>query len=1033
MGSIATISHALRGCAAGAFALALMAPAVHAQEVAGEILGRVEGRDGAPLAGAQVTITHLPSGTVARLRTGARGEFAAYNLRIGGPYRVEALDAAGQTVVLEALAVELGAQTRASLSFAPAAEVDDVVVVGDRSGQVRSGIASEFDAGRIRTAPTVDRDFRSVIRQDPLVRLDPTRNNAISIAGANSRFNSITVDGLAQQDTFGLNISGFATQRPPIALDAIAALSVQVAPYDVEYGNFTGGNINIVTRSGTNRFAGSAYGFFSDDSLRGDRINGRPVDGGAFEEYSYGATFGGPLIRDKLFFFGAYERLDSEFRFLAGPTDGGTPTPFPGITRADVARIQQIARDVYGFEAGGYDDPVTESDEKILAKLDWNINDRHRLSGVFQRSSGSFPESFQTETGLLALSSNFYDTQRTLTTGNLHLFSDWTDGLSTELQIGYQDISNDVRTGANPDLAHFEVTTPGGGVVTLGAEEFRVANDIDTESLQIKAKVKYATGDHRITAGYERLSDHIDNLFIPFQQGSYTTTIDLFAQRRASFYLYGDAVSGNPNDARAIATFNQNVLYVQDAWDITPRLSLTTGLRYERYDVSDRPRLNANFVNRHGFSNTATLDGRDVWLPRVGLVYRPDDRTTVRAGAGLFAGGTPNVWYTNPFGADGISTNTLTPQFVLGASVLQTIDAFNTLPTVRALLAPGDGNTDALDPEFELPSTLKFSIGAERSLNLGPLGDDYLASVDLLFTDVRQGVLFQALRARSTRNAYDGRPIYTGGSQDILLTNTQDGGGVTALFRLSKAFDTGVDLDLGYAYVDVDEVTPATSSSTGQLYQNIATSDPNDPSAAPSNYAIKHRVTVSASYERELIAGLKSTVGLFVEARSGQLFSYAFRDGTNPFGDPRPFNRQLFYVPSGPGDVILNGIDQAAFDSFLQETGLDRYRGGIAPRNAFESNWVTTADLHLAQEVPLPSRAVRGSFVVDVRNLTNLINSDWGVIEQPSFPYIVPVANVAIDGATGRYIYSNLNTASPQLVVGTPSLWRIQVGFRIDF
>ncbi len=313
-------------------------PAAMAQETSTQMNGYVVDQSGNPVAGAQVTILHVPSGTTSSATTGTSGSFAATGLRIGGPYRVTAKAEGQQDAVVEDVYTQLGQRASITVVSQSITQLAGVEVTGSSDRDTSIGSGSKFNANDVRALPSISRDIKDIVRIDPKISLDPNNFDAMEVAGVNNRYNSITVDGVRQSDDFGLNNSGYPTQRAPISVDAIQAVSVQTAPFNVEYSHFRGSTINVVTKSGTNEFSGSAYYYNTDDSLVGDETKGRPLSF-TFDETTYGATFGGPIIKDKLFFFASYEKLDRESPQDFGPTGSGFPVEIPGVSQADYDQI----------------------------------------------------------------------------------------------------------------------------------------------------------------------------------------------------------------------------------------------------------------------------------------------------------------------------------------------------------------------------------------------------------------------------------------------------------------------------------------------------------------------------------------------------------------------------------------------------------------------------------------------------------------------------------------------------------------------
>ena len=630
--------------------------------------------DGAPAGGVTVTITHLPTGRVQVVEANSQGVANAAGLAVGGPYVVDVPaggDLAADTV--EDVFLKLDETSVVALTVRPVAREEIVVsaeLVGD---QLRTGVGVDFATERIEAVPSVSRDFVSTLATEPNIVVDNSvaRGPAVSMAGQNFRYNSVTIDGVAQNDNFGLSKNASATQRTPISIDAIEAINVNIAPYDVTYGNFVGGNINIVTKSGQNKWHGGVFAVTTDDSLSGDTSDGTDLSEQIqdFSEDTYGLTLGGRLMEDRLFLFTNYEKFET-----TRPSNSQTIDNIAGVTQQDVDRVRSIMQNEYGFDPGPFAASDDDEDEKILAKLTVNAGDSHRIVGSYQSADGDvifddFPE-------LAILNSNRYNINEKLTAYSGHLFSSWTSQLSTELRLGFKDVENRQISidGTTPDFA---VTAPGGGTIAAGGDRFRHTNELDNESENLRIRADYFAGDHLITAGFEREQYTVRNLFLPFSKGQYVFfSIDDLAARNVGFVLYGNSNTGVGGDAEANFELGVNSFYIQDEWTAGDNFTLKFGVRFDEYDNSDTIPLNPFFQARNGYSNQENLDGKDLVLPRLGFQWAPTDKVRVRGGLGLFGGGTPLIVLSNSYSGNGITrtfASFLAPFF--GPPVSDAIDA----------------------------------------------------------------------------------------------------------------------------------------------------------------------------------------------------------------------------------------------------------------------------------------------------------------------------------------------------------------------
>ncbi|HTE53260.1 MAG TPA: TonB-dependent receptor [Kofleriaceae bacterium] len=1039
--------------------------AAHAQVNTAGLRGSVSGEDGGKMELAEVKLVHEPTQNTKTAYTNSSGEFAFTGLRVGGPYSVTITFSGFRPVGYTNIFLDAGKVERLSATLHVAEE--EVIIINANDTPRTTSQKVEFNAADIDALPGITRDPKDVVQLTPEAYLEG-ESKALSIGGANNRFNSVTIDGIRQDDDFGLNASGYPTQRSPIAMNAIEQIAVERSPFDVRYGQFLGGNINIVTKSGTNEFHGALLGTFANQSLTGSTINQEELEETDFREVRYGLNLGGPIIEDKLHFFVSIEGLEATTPTSVGATGSGAANEIADVTVDDVDRIRQISRDVYGFDAGEASKSLDERDFKLMTKVDWQIDKAHHLTGKYQRTSGNVVQDTAAFGNNLPLTSDWYDQRDGLHAFSLRLNSDWTSNFATEAEFSGKIVDSRPTPLNGNGFMEATVTTPDGGTVVLGPDPFRHANRLDNDTLHGKVQGDYLLGTHLLVGGIELDRVSVYNLFVSSSNGEASyDSIEAFAAQMPSSIFYGNAVTNDPNDAAA--SFDLGVLsaYAQDQYAVTSDLTIQGGVRFEVYQGEDNIPLNPNFDDRYGFSNAETITGKSVVLPRGGASYRPVDGLNLRAGTGLYSGGTPNVWLSNNYTNNGVN---LDSAFSDDPGVIGGFNGRDIPTALSDQLMAGDGNVDALDPDFKIPTEWKTSLGADYSTELPGIGDIALA-FNYIYGNTMNGLKWVDLRRdlgsiddnRPVGTLPDGRPYYDFDDSDgaafnptrgydMLLTNTTQGRSHTASISAAKPLPYGFSVYGAYAYQNVTELSPATSSRSVSNYGLAAVDDPDFPTVARSNYERRHRIIGSLRYERPLVADifgdrsleyLNTHLAVFVEMRSGQPYSYTFGDSAGGFdlaslfGEDREFarrNRELFYVPRGDGsDVTLDGISEDELEDFLQKTGLSDYRGQIAPRNAFTSPWYKRVDLRLAQDVPGVMSKQKGRLMLDIQNLGNLLNSKWGTLDQVPFPSIVPTVDVRYDPSTSRYVYSNLRTERPEQVSLLASLWRVQLTLMYEF
>jgi len=1054
-----------------ALAAILFAGAAFSQNTTSSIRVVVSDPSGNAAGGVSVSITHMPTGRSRTSISNSDGVVTARGLAIGGPYQVSIVGGGSYAAdVQQNIYVTLDKGEVVEMVVRPV--IEEVVVVAQAvTGQVAVGIGRSFDRAKIDGTPSISRDFISTLATDPKILVDNSvaRGPAVSIAGANFRFNNLTIDGVAQNDNFGLSKNASATQRSPISIDAIEAMTVNVAPYDVTFGSFIGGNINIVTKSGTNEFEGSVFAFKTDESFTGNKSDGVNLGIANFDEETYGFTLGGPIVKDKLFFFVNYEKFET-----TRPSNSQTIENIAGVTQADVDRVISIFQNEYGFDPGIFDAIDVDEDEKILVKLDWDINDEHRAVASFQRAEGDvlfddFPD-------LAVLQTNRYNINEKLDAYSFQLFSNWSDNLSTELKIGSKKVKNR-QVSIDSSTPDFFILTGGFGTITAGGDRFRNNNELDNESDQLRFKADYMIGDHVITAGYEREAKKTLNTFVPFTRGQYLffpddgpdgiagtaddrTGIDNFEQRNIGLLLFGGSTSGVVADAAGAFDLVTDSFFVQDEWTASDELTLKFGLRYDEHSNNDQIPLNANFAARNGFDNTFNLDGNSLVMPRFGFDWAASDRLTIRGGVGLFGGGEPLIMLSNSYAGNGVTRNIVCGfcSFVVAYDVLDELAAALPSPTIAEELLQSsngvnpDSDVEAISPDFDTLSTWKYSLGAEYVL-----GDDWNLSADLILSDVKDGFSVRELRRTVTGTAPDGRNIYSfplGG--DYVLENTNKGDSTVFSINLAKSWDTGaglVDFTLGYTNIDANEVRSYNRFITYESFSFDAATDFNNMGLSTSKYEVQDRVTATLDWSHTLFGDNTTRASLIYIGRSGRNYSYTFGSGDAAFGGTflADFGSEgdnpgshLFYVPTGIGDQIVTGDAEflGNLDGFIDSNScLKGKRGQIVARNSCRTGFTNIMSLRLSQDIGFGGDN-NLQLILDIENLGNMINSDWGLVDGYFAPSNIALANVTISGDGSQYIYAPISAftqvspetiASKPAIARLPSVYRVQFGIKFNF
>lgn len=1105
------------GAASVSMTAAMVAPA-HAQETTSSIRGTVTAQ-GAPVVGATVTVTHVPSGTTVNAVTGASGAFNATGLRVGGPFTVRVAASGYQNTDVTDIFTVVSQPYELPVELA--SEGDAIIVTASSvkgAGLKASGPTTVLTATDIAQVASLNRDVRDLMRRDPFARLDdsPTGGRAVSFAGQNARFNRFSIDGVPVTDNFGLNPDGLPTRRSPVPFDAIAQFQTKVAPFDVREGNFQGGAINAILKSGTNEFHGTGFYAYSSDELTGKETKAGPgVPTGRvtlpnFTFKNYGAELSGPIIKDRLFFMVAGERIRAGTPIAEGTAGNNAGTVIPNITDAQVAQIQDIAQSRYNYDTGGVLNNSNDRDDRLVARLDANLSDTQRASLTYMYTKDSIQfnqNTFATGNPGLGLASNGYISSNRLHTGVFQLNSDWSDEFSTEVRAFYKDYKRGQDPVMGRGFAQFQVCTaptsdrtapgsagagastacqPGFGTVSFGPDVSRQSNSLTSRTYGGTLAGRLTRGDHDLRIFGEFSDTKIFNLFLQRTAGDYYfDSIEDFRNGTAQRFRYQNAVpSLDPNEAAARFRYQTFTFGIQDTWRLNDMLTLAYGARYDLYGGDSKPATNQNFVNRYGFSNTAYIDGRGIFQPRVGLDFKPTSDLTIRGGGGIFAGGSPDVYVSNSFSNTGFLSNSIDVRrnndgsitgagtdVASGNAVLTNVNG-STIPAAGNALVTNAASSatapvNALDHKFKVPSQWRATLSADWAPRDTFLGNGWNFGADFFYSSVRNQVFFTDLRVVPTAlRTPDGRVRYASvttfgdANNDLFLTNTTKGRSYVAVARIDKSFDFGLDLGVSYTWQDITDQAPATSSTASSNYGNGAFLDANGAAVGTSNDEVKHNIKYRVNFSHAFFGDYKTNFALFGETRIGRPYSYTMQDTSQNrsaiFGTTGSNSRYLLYVPTGPNDPLVS-YDSAATQSYLDgliaSTKLGKFRGGIAPRNAFNSKWFTKIDLHVDQEIPTGLGGSRITLFADIENFTNFLNKKWGQIREYTFPYNViavraqclttPVATgtnptaaqqTANTGqACAQYRYSAPTNTPTDTIYSRQSLYTIRVGARFTF
>jgi hypothetical protein len=971
-------------------AVAIVAAApVMAQNTTAAISGQVLGADGKPLAGASVTVLHRDSGSTNTLTTDADGRFSARGLRVGGPYTVTAVkgnDREVQNDVYLALAEALNLELRIRGSNVLETVVTTGRATASKFDSTAMGAGTSLGRDELAAYASISRSLQDYARTDPRVVQTDKGNGEISVAGQNGRFNTVTIDGVKVNDTFGLELNGLPTLKQPISIDAIQAVQVNISNYDVTQQGYTGANINAVTKSGTNEFAGSVYYAYRDEKLSGDRydrVRDVTFRTPGFMEDLKGFTLGGPIIKDKLFFFASYEELKSSRSVPAfGPM--GTDSVNVGITTQQIADAQALAKSKYNIDIGSLDKPagVNLVAKDTLLKLDWNVSDNHKVNVRYTKSTEDNPIFPNFTANQLSLSSNWYTQSKTLETVVGQWFADWTDNFSTELKLSQRDYKSDPKNNSNLPQIGLTWTTPapagsatGNRTLTFGTEQSRHFNSLHTKTFNGFFAGNLFLDNHEIKAGVDIERNQIFNAFLQNTKGTYTFSgtdpIALWTTGVPSSYQAQMPLAGNTlQDGAANWTLSNIGVFLQDTWKVSKKLSFVGGLRVDMLQTDDKPKFNSGASGAptilangragggFGYDNSYTLDGQKIVQPRFGFNYQFDPvdnlKTQLRGGVGLFMGSAASVWLTNPYQNTGVTTANLScGSGTVACSTIQFSADPNNQPPLPATNPPA-ANVDFVAPGVKQPTVWKMNLALDKELPWYGL----VAGAEWLHTEVDKGLYYQYLNLGpvTSTSPVDGRDMYynaagrsplcyAGGNDSspttcgrqtkalnnqafnnvTLLKNTSKGSGDVLTLSLSGPNRGGFGWGVAYTRTRATEVSGLTSSTANSGWLNRAVFNPNEEVAANSATLIRDRFSAQMNFAKAFFGKYKTTFGVVYEGREGRPYSWTFNNDVN--GDGVAGN-DLLYIPKAPGSgevlfrlpVTTAITSQAALTAYQQQT-----------------------------------------------------------------------------------------------------------------
>lgn len=1020
-----------------ALATGSTAPA-HAQTATtGALSGLVSDATGAVVPGASVTAVHEPTGTRYTGVTASDGRFSLLNLRVGGPYTVRVQLGGFKESSQGDIDVRLGEERSLAfkLQLETVTETVTVTAEGTLISPSSTGPASNVGQEAIETLPTIARGIEDYARLSPYFDAkgsgDGTERTVIAVAGRNNRYNSIQIDGAVNNDLFAISDSsapGNAADGQPISLDAVQELQLLVSPYDVRQGGFTGGGVNAVTRSGTNRFFGTAYYFARNESLTGDGPDDRPL--ATFDDKQFGASLGGPLKKGRAFFFANvdFARRQTPSGFSA---DGASGQPWG--REAEVQRFVSILKNKYSYDPGGLEEFVRNTDsDKVFTRLDFNLTPQHRLTVRHNYINGVTDRGF-TSSRTYYFPDNWYQPQEKVNSTVAQLNSTFGTAVN-EFRVTYQRLRT-VSDGPTR-FPQVIVDLADGSQVRAGRENFRAANELDQDIIEVTDDFTFRKGQHLITVGTHNEFFDFRNLFIRDNMGSYRfSSLNNLEAGLAQQFDYSFSATSDPLLAARFKV-SQLGFYVGDFWRARPRLTFTLGLRLDVPNFPDNPTANPAAVQNFGFA-TDVVPSPKLLSPRAGFNWDLSGtaKSQLRGGLGVFTGRTPYVWLSNQYGNTGIEFTRIGASFNANNRI-----PFVASPDSQPKVVTGASGTafrneiDVVDPDYKFPQVLRTNIAYDREIGVWGL----VGTAEVFYSWTLKDIGYRNLNlVPGTQTRPDGRPVFVRQNSQfsdvILLENTSEGTQWTVLAKLERPFRNGLYMAASYLYGESQSINDGTSSQAASNWGNVyVPGDPNHAPLARSNFDPGHRVNAAVSYDRK-IGRVNAVASLFYNGQSGRPYTFNFNGDAN--GDGRSSN-DLMFVPSSADQVIVRNGTWDQLNAFIEgDDALRNNRGKIVPRNAGRAPWTDSVDFRLAVKVPT-ARSVKLEFTADIVNLLNLINSDWGVFDIATFNDLNPI-RFQVDSATGKYVYDlvTINSATFRKFDRDDlrSRWQAQLGLRLRF
>ncbi len=1066
------------------FLIALFAfPAIiNAQVTTANISGNVKDDKGAPLAGATVKVVNTDNGATKFSQTDKGGRFLIVNLDPGGPYTVT-VTFVGLTIP-ERTNVILQLGTTENLDFTAKssdATLKEVVVNTQTARTVKTGTSTNFNNRVINLLPNINRSITNI------AALSPQAGGGSSFAGRDGRYNNIQIDGSSFNNNFGLSsnpLPGGAVQ--PISLEAIDEISVNVSPFDVRQANFTGAGINATTKKGTNKFRGSVYGSFRNEGFLGRKAVGQKVPT-VTESTSktIGAFVGGPILKNRLFFFLNAEKIDFDVPGIVWKARRGAATSDPNESRTqatDLDAVSNYLRTTFGYETGPYENlgNFFTKNRKILGRLDWVVSSKHTASFRYSYSKtdddqllngNSAPNprssSFRWSSNSMSYENSNYANTNVLSSYALEFKSNFSYKLSNQFLATYTKANDPKRSSKSAEFPFIDILSGGDAYISAGYELFSYKNDVQNNTITINDNVTYNAGKHTLTAGLAYENIYVKNQFMRYGTSYYRYASVADFLSNAPPIAFGLTYPYAGQKPYVELSFGQASIYAQDEIKFNDRFKLTVGLR------ADRPLFQNKLTGNPGITalTFADLGGNPINIdvskwpkertyisPRIGFnwdVYG-NKNMIIRGGVGVFTGRFPFVWFTNQPSNSGVIQNTVDvvnasglPGYLFNPNPMAYVGNFPSTPGTSS-----PGSIAVVDPKFKMPQVLRVSAAVDKKL-----GNDWTITLEgIVNKDINALMQYNANQKAPIGTTFGPgpRPLFGNSSatrrinpsisEAMVLTNTSRGGAGIITAQISKRFNKNWDFSVAYTHTESFDVSGNPGSQAASAWSNIQSSrGNNDLDLAYSDYGTPNRVVAYASYKINWLKYFSTTLSLVYMGYEQSRFSYRYSNDYNQDG----ISSDLIYIPKDPSEItfVTNGAftpaqQSAAFFAYIdQDKYLRSHKGQIAERNGAKMPWFSNIDFRLLQDI-LPLTKHRNyslQFSMEIENFTNLLNSNWGVTKRTTYNNgaILAVASAPTTTTPATYRMNLVSGALPTSTytsnVTVGNTWRMNLGLRLNF